>query len=58
LYSDIVYFLSLLCTVFRKLDVAFNAFIMYIFEYEEEKLGCNLFTYYEIDLAVFNVFIQ
>jgi hypothetical protein len=62
LYSDIVYFPSLTRTAFRRLELAFNACIRYIFdlryndhvsEYEGEILGCNLFTHIEINLAVF-----
>jgi hypothetical protein len=62
LYSDIVYFPPLTRTAFRRLELVFNACIKYIFdlrynyhvsEYEGEILGCNLFSYIEINLAVF-----
>jgi retron-type reverse transcriptase len=62
LYSDVVYFPSLTNVAFRRLELAFNACIRYIFnlrrfdhisELEGEILGCGLFTYLEIRLAVF-----
>jgi hypothetical protein len=62
LYSDVVYFPSLTGTVFKRLELAFNACVRYVFNLgyfdhvsgvSGEILGHDLFTHLEIRLAVF-----
>ena len=62
LYSDIVYFPALTGVAFRRLELAFNACVRYVFdlryfdhvsEHAGNILGQDLFTHLEIRLAVF-----
>jgi hypothetical protein len=62
LYSDVVYFPSLNGIAYRRLELAFNACVRYVYGlrrfdhisfYERDILGWDLFTYFELRLATF-----